>query len=266
MTTKGHRQLRFSNPPVRDVELQVMFDRVDGLRITSVAALIEHFKADFPIADEKFNQFPWNDDESETEQASNTEIFSDDSRFPFPWLTFEDGSGNSIQFQDDRFHLGWSFSADRHYPGFDELRANLLSRFDEFQSSVSVHTSKKVNVRKVCLKYGNAAEGSTPFTVAALAFGAGEVDAPGDPSLAMSMSMFRAVAEFRDQGVETSVQFIAGEGRTPEPYLGVISTATPSEPEISLDMLIDTAHDRLTEVFSRLTTERQKTDWGLNND
>lgn len=254
--------LRFSSPPVRGVALTVFFAPIEGLLLTSLAPLVAEVRKGFPVVKERFPEMPWayedlDDDEPFPLPDSNT--------FPFPYLSFANGSGHSINFQSDRFRLTWSFSDDEDYPGFDELMSQLGEHLDHFVRHIDNELGAQLAVSHVAVRYDNElGADASPAHVMLRAYGVNEGEFNlGSDALRLQEETFHAtIPQFADERIE-DVYLISRrleDGTT----LGLRSTARRLEPsnEDWRELLI-AAHDNLIEVFRRVTSPAQKSQWGV---
>lgn len=251
-------ELRFAAPPVRAVELTLLFDPAP-LMLTSLAPLVSELRRRFPTIVERFARVPWS---VESASAEGVEYIPEGSdQLPFPWLTFANDEGHSIAFQDDRFQLRWEFGDDRGYPGYDTLRSDLETHFASFVAHTQSSTSVEVAVRRARAEYENSMPLDVPWTVARLTFGAQGTAGDLLPDLVASHT--GGGFHLEDDNIVTHVDF-AAFADPEDASLSLRSTsrfADDTGVDASLSLL-DVAHRRLIECFDTLTTSEQQADWG----
>jgi hypothetical protein len=252
--------LRFTKPPVRGVSLTVFFAPIEGLLLTSLAPLVSEVKKGFPVVKERFAEMPWIFEDLDDDEVPNF----DDDAFPFPYLTFANGSGQAINFQNDRFRLTWSFSDGDEYPGFEALRAQLDEHLSHFARHVAKEIGEGVAVSHVAVRYDNELGASVrPMDVMLRAYGieAG-AQSPSPHATDLKDATFHATVLRYAEGRAEEVYVISRHldaGTT----LGLRSTSRRPQPsKEGWGDLLDAAHDNLITVFDSLTTQVQKEKWG----
>lgn len=253
--------LRFTKPPVRGVSLTVFFAPIEGLLLTSLAPLVSEVKKGFPVVKERFAEMPWTFEDLDDDALPSL----DDDAFPFPYLTFANGSGHAINFQNDRFRLTWSFSDGEGYPGFDALRTQLDDHLGLFVRHVAKEVGEDVKVSHVAVRYDNElGDDASPLDVMLRAYGI-EAEQERRPSDASELkdATFHATVPRRAESRTEEVYVISRRVDT-STTLGLRSTSRRPEPSNGgWGDLLDAAHDNLINVFDSLTSRAQKAAWGV---
>lgn len=252
--------LRFERPPVRGVALTVYFAQIRGLLLTSLAPLVAEVKKDFPVVSERFAELPWKYD---TEDDAPIPLPEDDA-FPFPYLSFGNGSGHAVNFQDDRFRLTWTFSDGADYPGFDELSRQLGVHLDTFAEHVRSEAGADVSISHVSVQYENQlGDTAAPIDIALRAHGVQCDAVASETAQNVQEPTFHATMPFEFDGGTAEVYLLSRRDDNGT-MLGLRSTARLPEPaDTDWRALLHRAHDNLISTFDRATSMQQKTDWGI---
>jgi uncharacterized protein (TIGR04255 family) len=258
-TGTAAQALRFDHPPVRSVSLTVYFEAVQGMLITSTGSIVEAIKSDFPIVVERFAELPWvlEDDEDADFEVPD---------LPFPYLSFDNGSGHSVHFQDDRFRIQWAFTDGHGYPGFNVLREQLSEHFTLFEKQVQVLTGQSPRISHVQVRYDNPVDAPVTLDVMLRAHG---IDTMSGTPLVLSNpitdAVFHGTIEFPSDRVKADVAIFASDGAgSASGRLRLLSRARLPKPLVGeWRDLLDQAHENLIVSFGRLTSAEQKTRWGI---
>lgn len=253
------QSVRFEHPPVRVVELTIFFDQV-STRLTSIAPLVSELQKQFPDVNEQFAREPW---KAEDEGADLATWLSDtDASFPFPWLTFSDRKGRSISFQSDRFLIRWEFGEDLPYPGYEQLKEALEHHYSLFQTHLDSSLGVAPVVRRASAEYENQVSTDVAWSTAQQAFSPGR-QFPSNPIEGLQGTSSGGLFHFANSDYIAHVDF-AGFSQIDDGSLFLRSTAQSDEDE-AIDWVnaLDYAHERLIHCFVQLTTEEQKSDWGM---
>jgi uncharacterized protein (TIGR04255 family) len=252
--------LRFSRPPVRSVSLAVFFDKIEGLKLTSLAPLVTEIKKRFPQVQERFAELPW-----VLEEDDDASDIVPPGYLPFPYLSFANGSGQSINFQDDRFRVTWEFSDGADYPGFEDLRSDLQVHLRQFADHVATEVGSELATRHVRVRYDNdLGSSSSPSEVMLRSYGSDPVALEtNSKGLTLVEPTFHATVPVEDDQVQTEVFVLAVEQES-ETRLTLRATARAVEgAELDCWGLLESAHSTLTGTFDQLSSDEQKQSWGV---
>lgn len=251
--------VRFEHPPVRVVELTIFFDQV-STRLTSIAPLVSQLQQQFPDVTEQFAREPW---KAEDEGADFTTWLSDaDASFPFPWLTFSDRKGRSISFQSDRFLIRWEFGDDLPYPGYEQLKEVLEHHYSLFQSHLDSSLGVTPVARRARAEYENQVSSDVAWSTAQQAFSPGR-QFPPNPITGLQGTSSGGLFHFSSSDYVTHVDF-AAFSEVDDGSLSLRST-TKNGKDDAIDWVsaLDCAHERLIHCFLQLSTDEQKSGWGI---
>lgn len=251
--------IRFERPPVREVSLTLYFDVIESLRVGHLAPLRQAWRSMYPRVDETVPRPDW-----AAGEVGILESLTENSPWPFPsvWFGSED-SDSSVRLQHDRFILTWRFSSDdasdASYPGYDELKPELMMRFDEFGQCLSEEIGESVQVRRIELRYNNefydVRSSDLIRIIAAGPNAASEGILDGADYSGMRVH-YCASSENSDcsvlVGVDSSEQ---SEGA--RLFIEVSSDVADAD----IWTVTDTIHDVVLEQFMKLTTEAMRANW-----
>lgn len=260
MSTSGDA-LRFSRPPVRSVSLTVFFDKIEGLKLTSLAPLVTEIKKRFPQVQERFAELPWVLEEADDDASD----IVPPGYLPFPYLSFANGSGQSINFQDDRFRVTWEFSDGADYPGFEDLKSDLQLHLRQFAEHVDSEVGSDLATRHVRVRYDNdLGTSATPLEVMLRSYGADARVLPSDEQgLPLTQPTFHATVPVKGSISNTEVFILAVEDDQLTRLTLRASTAGVAGSGSDCWTLLDTAHNTLTQTFDQLSSVDQKEIWGV---
>lgn len=249
-------EIRFERPPVRTVELTLYFDEVP-LRLTNLATLLATLTSSFPLSTERFALMPWTLEGSEEPPPF---IDEGSTTFPFPLLTFSNEDGHSVSFQGDRFQVRWEFGDDRTYPGYLQLREELMQEFERFTTHVASSTEETVQIRQARAEYENVMPNNIAWISAQRTRG---VDDLAEPERLTGLTRMHTGGQFTftSDPFETKVDFAAVSyddlGR-----LSLRGTTGANGEVIDPLATLDATHGHLLNCFTTLTASEQQEAWG----
>lgn len=254
----------FTDPPVISVSLTVYFEPVEALQATHLSSLREAWRDDFPNVAELP---PLRSRNRGGEEASLVPI----GAWPCPYVMFTTaGDESSIAIQSDRFICSWAFptgDAPSTYPGFQDIRARLVSHFTEFSETVRREVDRELtltgsecdylnlldnNLSVEELMVGITTKWSTRVShavSAAVSYGGVRLHLCNDDDLLGCTVNIKLDVDNDDDG----------------PVLGISSFFDlPSEGEDADLPLggLDRAHDRLIATFLEYTSDEMQQSWG----
>jgi len=250
---------------VVSVSLTVYFEPIENLQASHLSSLREQWKGNYPNLAELPPLRPRN-------RGGNEAALFPIASWPCPYVMFStEDDQESIAIQSDRFIRSWSFQADETesvtYPGFEQIRADLVEHFDEFKETVQAELDHDVVVTGSECDYINSLDDdlspeqlmvglttkwSTAVNVSespALTYGGVRLHLCNDPDL---------------QGCSVTLRLDAD--REDGPMLGITSSFDLAENEdasIAIELGgLDRAHERLIETFLEYTSDEMHKKWG----
>lgn len=255
---------RFARPPVREVELTILFEPLETLQTLTLAPLRVDWSEDYPKLSEVAPR-----PSSQERGRESVKFVPTEGSWPMPLCTFISTDGNrAIQVQNDMFGITWSFDAQSPtYPGFEALRQELCAKFTEFERLVGSALGIEVKVTEVSTSYLNHVEGMpaedlclgvlTGWTVEPRATQESSIDYAGirvhhcasdnNQQTSLLIGVDTAVSEAEDDGPAATLR-LQGERMTD-------SSKVVTE---SLSIV----HDILLAKFLQLTTPEMRERWG----
>jgi hypothetical protein len=246
--------LRFTQPPVRSVDLTLYFTPIADLKVTSLLAFLSKWSDRYELTSESFALPP-----ADSSQPMS-DFFSGDE-FPCPWLTFFDAeTGHQLGFQNDRFSLFWEFKDGKDYEGFAQLKVELFDRFAAFSEGVGqVAGASPVVVRAEC-EYFNNLEDVRPLDVGARALH-GADPLPEMTVTPTTYAFHATLPPVEDGGIRVEVDLNAAT-RDGQNVLWIDSVAIRTDGEPTAEELLDSAHEQLLLGFLTTASPSQLEKWG----
>lgn len=256
MTTKADKveELRFSQPPVRRVDLTLNFKPSAHIQASYLASLVSSWSRQLPVIEE----LP----PKPVDRSDRTVFLSESSKWPLPLMRFSSASGDiSIAFQGNLFEISWKFSPGQHetYPGFAHLMGELQTRFSSFQEALTDAGVELELTGSEC-QYTNEIEGlsSSDLAVGILTNWQGSLDVvlPDDGYVGMR------IHACPDEAIHKCTTWVAVDGSVREDATLTISVErTVGKEEVELAGLRE-AHDELIRVFLDRTPIHLHERWG----
>jgi uncharacterized protein (TIGR04255 family) len=147
--------LKFDNPPVRLVMLNLWFKPLKKLQTLDLAVLRTMWRDAFPQIHEMSPLPRWDS------TSSDVTFLTEEGGWPMPACLFMNFKGDrEILIQQDRLVLTWRFSEERsEYPGFKFLLAQMDQYYRDFIGAVEEAGINRPRVERVALQYVNEIEG-----------------------------------------------------------------------------------------------------------
>lgn len=255
-------ELRFKEPPVREVALTVFFDRITTLQTINLAKLRVAWLSAYPKVNEVPPRPPLRG------ERSFAEFLGSNSFWPMPFTTFEDESGrHAIQLQADRFGIVWNFAkSGEGYPGYVKLSDELMDRFGEFKEVIAQELEEDVRVTDVDLEYTNEVEGFSPEQLVLGILTNWQVDELSieRPSLAGLRLHYCTDVGSDDTTLDITVNPLFESAASDACNLELrVTSSVSSQDEIVPRM--NTAHDILIEKFLSVLNDEMRRRWGLHD-
>jgi uncharacterized protein (TIGR04255 family) len=255
-------ELRFKDPPVREVALTVFFDKISTLQTINLARLRVAWLDAYPNVKEVPPRPPLRGD------RSFAEFLGSNSFWPMPSTTFADESGrHAIQLQADRFGIVWNFAKfGEGYPGYMKLSAEVMSRFGEFKEVVAQELDENVKVTDVDLEYTNEVESLSPeeLVLGILTnWQASELSVERANLAGLRLhycTNMKPDDTTLDITVDPLFESVANGGCTLEIK---VTASVSSQDEVGSRM--NSAHDVLVEKFLSILNDDMRRRWGLHD-
>ncbi|RMB85760.1 TIGR04255 family protein [Streptomyces shenzhenensis] len=259
------KKLSFVRPPVHSVVLSVFLQPLSKLRTLDLAPLRVEWRHQYPELQELTPLPSWGPQEPESVQFVQSGL-----SWPMPMCVFVTESGDRrIRFQYDRFVFSWHFQPDGSgYPGFEALKAELSEKFERFSKLSHEAVGEIPEVKRVSVEYVNNLLGMTAHEAMAGVLTGWKAEC-AFPFAKPDYSGFRVhYCEYEENpsiGVLVGVDSAVGEGVEDEiPDSSNLSLSAESDIESDSDFwgALDDAHDVVTGVFEKVTSQRMRQGWG----
>lgn len=263
MTADSVSRADFLQPPVVSVSLTVFFEPVESLQASHLSSLRERWKDHYPNLAELPPLRPRNRGGNE---ASLVPIGS----WPCPYVMFSsEDDESSIAIQSDRFIRSWSFRADRApssaYPGFKEIRKDLVQHFEEFQRTLRAELSQELLITGSECDYLNLLDSEMPpeqLMVGVTTKWSATVDAPVSSAVTYGGVRLHLCDADELDGCSVTLRLdVDSDG----PMLGIESayelSDDGSDAAVELGGL-DRAHEKLIYTFLEYTSDEMQNKWG----
>ncbi|MFD9734273.1 TIGR04255 family protein [Umezawaea sp. NPDC059074] len=250
--------VRFTQPPVREVSLTVLFEPVSGVLAAHVGDLLSRLRPRYPKVAERSAMPPWNE-----LNVPGIKIFSDGQTPPYCWWISNDSNDRLIRFQFDRLICSWRYtSGGNPYPDYHALLLELEELIGESSDwlqtklpgvlladrivRVQIDYINRIDLQPADLLHGLITEwsherGNTSFSDSSLVSAQWIVD---DDSTADQQTTMKVDPD----GVDGS-------------RLTLISTTDINVGEVYQDSF-GRIHDRLEKLFLSATSEDMQQKWG----
>jgi hypothetical protein len=253
----------FTDPPVVSVSLSVFFEPVESLQASHLSSLRERWKDHYPNLAELPPLRPRN-------RGGNEAALVPIGAWPCPYIMFSsEDDQSSIAIQSDRFIRFWSFRPDESrpvgYPGFDEIRADLVRHFDEFRDTIRLELDQEVVLTGSECDYLNLLDEEMPaeqLMVGVTTKWATPVDASTTTAVSYGGIRLHLCDTDELEGCSVTLRLdIDSDG----PMLGIESGFELSDaddtPGVELGGL-DRAHEKLIQTFLEYTSDDMQKRWG----
>lgn len=251
--------LSFSTPPVRSVRLAFYFETAERLTAAHTSALFELWRPEYPEIVQSPPRAPV------TEPTQDIGFIGQDDYWPLPFTEMENpDSGKSIFFQDDRFGVLWNFDPDLDrapaYPGFDELRKELLARFERFCDAVKSSGGSEVRVQIAECTYTNE---MPDVAIDQYAFGILTHWAQGYESAPSVREGTMFSRHYHFEGDPDRPVWVSASAAGPDTGMTLrITTRHEAEEELSPVAGIEAAHEDLITTFVQWSSDEMRQGWG----
>ncbi len=249
-------EVRFKQPPVREVTLTVFFDALPTLQVSHLATLISAWQEEFPKTDELPPALPWRES-----ARSAAALLAPGSKWPFPrlWLS-NSGSDRSIQIDNDRVAFTWHFAEGGQYPSYLALRRQFGALYAQFDEAAERETGERPQPRRAEAQYSNELRTDDARTVLLRLVGAQESTGEASGADYVSFRLHRCAApSTEDCTVNVSVDMETGTG---SPYASMaLNTSKDVTPDLDVWDALDQAHDALIGEFMRATDDDMRKQW-----
>ncbi|SNX62744.1 uncharacterized protein (TIGR04255 family) [Streptomyces sp. TLI_55] len=258
-------QLRFERPPVHSVMLSLLFDTLPKLQTLDLAQLRVDWREDYPILRESTPLPAWQASEQDA-----VEFVKSGLSWPMALCSLTTEAGDrEVRFQQDRFVLRWYLcDGENPYPGYLNLKAELLAKFDQFSKLAQSVSGVLPEVKRADVTYTNRlpgisahqamagvltgwqSESAFPFRVPDYCgFRVHYDESELDPRVAVLIGVDSAVTE------PTDGEFAEGSSL-------IIDAESQVEAEDDFADRMDKAHDVVAGAFREVTSEGMRSQWG----
>lgn len=255
--------LVFTDPPVVSVSLTVFFEPVESLQASHLSSLREQWKDHYPNLAELPPLRPRN-------RGGNEAALVPIGAWPCPYIMFSsEDDQSSIAIQSDRFIRFWSFSPavtePAIYPGFEEIRADLVEHFDQFRDTLRAELDQEIVLTGSECDYLNLLKEmpAERLMVGITTKWATPVDTSTSTAITYGGVRLHLCDTDQLEGCAVTLRLdIDSDG----PMLGIESALELTEAEAADDELelggLDRAHQKLIETFLEYTSDEMQKRWG----
>jgi uncharacterized protein (TIGR04255 family) len=156
-------EVKFEDPPVREVELGILFDPMEAVSVLDLAAFRVALQDTYPRVEEVAPLAPWEspDDESMT-------LLAGYSKWPMPMCILSNETRDTrVFFQNDRMGVSWTYGLDAPaYPGFSRVHAELERAYSQLLTSLNSAGLPFPTAKRVIIRYTNEIDGIDSGTMA----------------------------------------------------------------------------------------------------
>ncbi|QKW11802.1 TIGR04255 family protein [Verrucosispora sp. NA02020] len=258
--------LRFEEPPVREVSLTVFFERVATLQSLNLAQLRVDWKDAYPKVSEVPPRPPLRGD------TPMHQYLGGNSFWPMPLTAFTNARGDqTIELQNDRFGIVWRFhQGPKTYPGYDELSTELLLRFEDFRRAISNSLAQELNPTDSYVSYTNLIEGVLPESLAVGILTNWQTSlARLDPPELAGLRLHYCSPELEEDVALTIMvdpSFDRDRDRDDPCASLELEGSISLDDSLAIDQSLAIAHDAVVKKFLELTSNDMKTKWGLRSE
>ncbi|UFN46074.1 TIGR04255 family protein [Nocardioides okcheonensis] len=257
--------VKFSNPPVAAVMLTVYFEAIETLQPIHLSRLREMWRDRYPTTGNLPPLRPH-------PLAGVSDDDDDELTWQFPYMIFgTDDESDAVAIQNDRFVRSWHFTEGASsYPGFDELRADMAQRFQEFKTVVQAEVGRDVVLTASECRYTNPLP-KMPMADLLVGVASGWKGNPGGADLSMAHygSVFFHLddPELPASHVSVDLDVDEADGATMTIRSRYAANKLPSEADDQGEVLelagVDLAHAALIRTFLTFTSSEMQTVWGI---
>ncbi|MER5887262.1 TIGR04255 family protein [Streptomyces sp. NPDC001941] len=258
--------LKFRRPPVYDVTLALMFGNLSKLQTLDLAPLRVGWSTDYPVLQESTPLPAW-----EPSELDAVEFVRSGLAWPMALCTLSAEEGDrKVKFQQDRFILNWNFGGeDLPYPGYEALKEELVTKFDEFSKLAQSISGSLPEVRRVDVTYSNRLPGvSAHEAITGVLTG---WNTPSDiPFRVPDYCGFRV--RYQESELDARVRVLVGidsavtesDGEFSSGSSLLIDAESLVEGPDDFAERLDVAHEVVTNAFVEATSEEMRFSWGEN--
>jgi uncharacterized protein (TIGR04255 family) len=254
---------RFEEPPVREVSLTVFFEPIATLQALNLAALRMDWSSDYPKVSEVPPRPPLRT------EGRFREYLGSNSFWPMPLTAFANERGNqTIELQNDRFGIVWRFDrSPKAYPGYDHLSNELLVRFVEFRSALTVSIDHDPVPVAASISYSNHIEGYDAATFALGVLTGWTVQNVASPQPDLASLYLHYCDPTDDDSVSVNITIdspVEAERIGPSCSLELHATSSVAGDELA--ETLNRTHEAVHARFRQLINEKLEQRWGKRDD
>ena len=249
---------RFTQPPVREVSLTVLWEPLEGLLAADVGDLLGELRATYPTIRERTAMTPWTEI-----RVPGIQIIADKEVLPYSWWMSNEDDDRLVRFQFDRLVFSWRYTSDgQPYPEYPAMKRELVNLFDIVSFWLAGKQSKinlASQVRRVQIDYINQVDlAPIDLLCGILTDWSGERGSklPTQSKL-LNATWFVELDPSDLNETTVKVEFDGLDGS----ILTIVSTTDRGQKEPYLDSL-DRVHDNSYKVFLSITSDQLQQKWG----
>lgn len=255
--------VRFTQPPVREVSLTVLWDPLEGLLAADVGDLLSELRPDYPKISEKPAMPPWNNI-----KFPSIQVLADNEVLPYSWWMANETDTMLVRFQFDRIVCSWRHTpSGTAYPEYSKMRADLehlvqvVGRWLLNKPTQDLDLSE--HVQQVQVDYINQVDMAPIDLLRGIINGWQEPSAKPSHHVALLLGATLLAESDQPEQNETTVK-VDSDGSDGS-ILTLISAAQKAEHEDYMTSL-DRAHEHCQRTFLSITSEQLQSKWGRVDD
>jgi uncharacterized protein (TIGR04255 family) len=250
--------VRFTQPPVREVSLTVLWEPFAGLLAADVGDLLGKLRDKYPEVTERPAMAPWTEPE-----LPGIQILSDDKVLPYCWWIADDERNRLVRFQFDRLILSWRHTpGGGAYPEYIFLRQELEELFAvaaQWFASKRPGEDLESRVKRAQIDYVNQLDyGPADLLCGVLTDWTGRRS--GDYQSRSPNVTATWDVEVENPDVNATIVRFDADGQDGS-TLTIVSTTDKDGEETYADAL-DRVHGRSCDVFLSITPDELQQKWG----
>lgn len=261
------RNPQYDEPPVRSVVLTVYYAPINDFGLPLALELAKLWAERYPA----ITQEPLRPRPPELPASSPFEGIT----WPFPRVMQTDNTlSRSISYQFDQFSLRWTFDGGvqaNKYPGFNALFDELKEVYQKFSNAVDKMSESSVSIQACGCEYANNFDDISPESwVVGFVSGWNESIPEASITVDDKKVFLRFTGTSNNDNIEQSYSIQVSRKKAKGSSIRIRASArlsteesvTQNREHLSVDALMESAHDLLIENFEKASDDAMKERWG----
>lgn len=255
--------VRFTQPPVREVSLTVLWDPLEGLLAADVGDLLSQLRSSYPKVSERPAMPPWTDI-----KFPSIQVLADNEVLPYSWWLADESNNRLVRFQFDRIICSWRHTpSGAAYPEYSRMRADLeylLGVTNDWLSSKRPQAGDLAEqARQVQIDYIDQIDMAPIDLLRGIVTSWQELPVLPSHRVSSLLGATLLVAADQPERDETTVK-VESDGS--DGSLLTLISATDRDDNESYLTSLDRAHAHCHETFLSITSEHLQLKWGRVDD